>query len=366
MSSEQTATNKIADPLAPLAKKLRTTIGIVGSEKGGLGKTIAGLTIAEQLTAANHPFFLIDADASIPNVGLTYRKDLYQGFRQEAGLKDVKLIPSIYDAPSGDRNAVATLTEQIVFSGNANDYFKADRIFDLARTQDVLIVLPSQVAAYLNRWIDQNDVVGMLADPDNTIDIVYYFITNGTPESLDLFIESVERFNGKIPHVLVKNLGAPTNIRWDRGFDPDGRVQTVLDKYGFQSIFFPEMIVAPEDKNKILSEYIPFGEAIDSEWIPFSSKRRLTKWLREATQAVASTGLIPYHPKYIPEVAVIDRVSAPQGGRDEAAKAAANQAEAVKVADAEADKTAKAAKAEAGKAAKVAKAEAPKDLDPAN
>ena len=356
MSSEQTATNKIADRVAPMVTKLRTTIGIVGSEKGGLGKTIAGLTIAEQLTAANHPFFPIDADASTPNVGLTYRSDLYQGFRQEAGLKDVKLIPSIYDAPDRDRNAVATLTEQIVFTGNANDYFKADRIFDLARTQDVLIVLPSQVAAYLNRWIDQNDVVGMLADPDNTIDIVYYFITNGTPESLDLFIESVERFNGKIPHVLVKNLGAPTNIRWDRGFDPDGRVQAVLDKYGFQSIFFPEMIVAPEDKNKILSEYIPFGEAIDSEWIPFSSKRRLTKWLREATQAMASTGLIPYHPKYMPSVVVVDP--------DKAAHAAANQAEAVKVADA--DKMAKTAKAEASKAAKVAKAEAPKDLDPAN
>ena len=79
--------------------------------------------------------------------------------------------------------------------------------------------------------------------------------------------------------------------------------------------------------------------------------------MREATQALASTGLIPYHPKYIPEVVVIDRL---------AASSAANQAEAVKVADAEADKTAKAAKAEAGKAAKVAKAEAPKDLDPAN
>lgn len=34
MSSEQIATNKIANPIAPLAKKLRTTIGIVGSEKG--------------------------------------------------------------------------------------------------------------------------------------------------------------------------------------------------------------------------------------------------------------------------------------------------------------------------------------------
>jgi hypothetical protein len=69
------------------------------------------------------------------------------------------------------------------------------------------------------------------------------------------------------------------------------------------------MEVAPEDKNKILSEYIPFGEAIDSDWIPFSTNRRLKKWLKEATQALGSTGVIPYHPDYIPE-AVVTEVAA--------------------------------------------------------
>ena len=98
----------------------------------------------------------------------------------------------------------------------------------------------------------------------------------------------------------MKNLGAPTNIRWNR-FDEDGRVQALLDKYGFQSIFFPEILIAPEDKEKILSEYIQFGEAIASDWIPFSTKRRLTKCLKDATQALGSTGYIPYHPSYIPE-----------------------------------------------------------------
>jgi hypothetical protein len=70
------------------------------------------------------------------------------------------------------------------------------------------------------------------------------------------------------------------------------------------------MEVAPEDKNKILSEYIPFGEAIDSEWIPFSTNRRLKKWLKEATQALGSTGAIPYHPDYIPEAIVAAEVAA--------------------------------------------------------
>ena len=125
----------------------------------------------------------------------------------------------------------------------------------------------------------------------------------------------------------MKNLGAPTNIRWERGgFDPDGRIQTLLDKYGFQSIFFPEMLIAPEDKNKILSEYIPFSEALGSDWIPFSTNRRLKKWLREATQALWSTGLIPYHPDYIPEAVLIAEADAAVEAALKAAEAAPAEA----------------------------------------
>jgi hypothetical protein len=284
----------------------RTKIIFFASEKGGMGKTTVGGVAVEQMLAASHQFFLIDADGSTPNVGLTYEKATYQQFRNAA------MAVSEIDSPTVSRkgktltvtkNKDVALQEQITFTGNVDDYFLADKIFDIAKIQDVVIVLPSQVANYVNRWIEQNDVLGMLADPDNTIDVIYYFITNGTPESIDLFVESVESSQGKIPHVLVKNLGASTNIRWQR-FDEDGKVQAILDKYGFQSIFFPEMVVAPEDKNKILSEYIPIGEAIASDWIPFSSKRRLNKWFREATQALGSTGLIPYHPGYIPEMVV--------------------------------------------------------------
>jgi hypothetical protein len=289
---------------------IETTVSIFGSEKGGMGKSIVASVAAEQMTAANHPFYLIDADASTPNVGLTYRQEFYQQFQGRAEIRDSNL-PSLYN-PSG----TATLApERIVFTGSEDDYFLADRIFDMAKQKDVMLVLPSQVANHVGRWLDQNDVVGMLADPDNKIKFVYYFITNGTPESLELFKESVEAFEGKIPHVLVKNLGAATNIRWNR-FDEDLKVKPLLDKYRFQSIYFPEILIAPEDKNKILSEYIPWGEALDSDWIPFSTKRRLTKCLKDATQALGSTGYIPYHPDYVPEAVSIAQAEA------EAAKAA--------------------------------------------
>jgi hypothetical protein len=285
-----------------------TLVSIFGSEKGGMGKTIIASVAAEQMTAAKHPFYLIDADASTPNVGLTYRKEIYQQLRDQGEVKN-NLPESLYN-PSNSGTKTATLVpERIAFTGSSDDYFLADKIFDIAKTTDVMIVLPSQVASYVNRWLHQNDVVGMLTDPNNKIKFVYYFITNGTPESLDLFEESVEEFGGKIPHILVKNLGAATNIRWNR-FDEDRKIQTLLDKYEFQSIYFPEILIAPEDKNKILSEYIPWGEALSSDWIAFSTKRRLTKCIKEATQALGNTGFIPYHPDYIPEAVVIARAEA--------------------------------------------------------
>lgn len=308
------ATNKVKDPKPAEApteptESKETLVSIFGSEKGGIGKTIVALMAAEQMTAANHPFFLIDADASTPNVGLTYRPEIYQQYRGQGEVKN-DLPPSLYNpSNSGTKTATLTSSERITFTGSNDDYFLADKIFDIAKDRDVMIVLPSQVASYVNRWLHQNDVVGMLEDPKNKIKFVYYFITNGTPESLDLFEESVEAFGGKIPHVLVKNLGAATNIRWNR-FDEDGKIQALLDKYQFQSIYFPEILIAPEDKNKILSEYIPWGEALGSDWIPFSTKRRLTKCIREATQALGSTGLIPYHPDYIPEAVLIAQAEA--------------------------------------------------------
>jgi hypothetical protein len=322
-----------SDPVIDKTPK-RTSIKFMVSEKGGMGKTTVGLVAAEQMTAAKHPFFLIDADASTPNVGLTYRSAMYEGFRNGTTMAENIDPPTVSQKGSTTtkkKKEVVTLQEQITFTGNADDYFLADQIFDIAKQQDVLIVMPSQVAAYLNRWIEQNDVLGMLGDADNTIDIVFFFITNGTPESLELFVESVEASQGKIPHVLVKNLGAPTNIRWERGgFDPDGKIQALLDKHGFQSIFFPEMLIAPEDKNKILSEYIPFSEALDSDWIPFATNRRLKKWLKEASLALWSTGLIPYHPDYIPEAILTAQAEAEAALKASEAEAALKASEAAK------------------------------------
>ena len=289
MSSEtstKTATKEVK-PQDP------TSIIIVGGVKGGLGKSIIGGVAAFQMKAAKLSFDLVDADADTPNVGLTYEKELYQGFRNNGlARSSATLVPGDNDLPLEE-------IEQITFSGEAGNYFAADRIITIAEQKSVLVVLPALPASDLDRWLDQNDIVGMLDDPQNTTDIIHFFVSNGTAESLQLFRDSVESSKGKIPHVLVLNHGAATNIQW-KWFDRDKQMAKYLEQYGFKSIVFPEMIVDPTVKNKIFSEYIPYGEVLKADWLPSPSKRRLNKWLREATQVLGSTGYIPYHPDYLP------------------------------------------------------------------
>ncbi|PSB53284.1 cobalamin biosynthesis protein CobQ [Chamaesiphon polymorphus] len=279
--------------MAGKKKTERTKIWLLGGEKGGMGKSMVGRVCAEQLLAAKVPFHLVDADASTPNVGLTYAKELYTGFRER-----VAAAPTL---AAGNSPSTATLDRQIVFSGDASTYLQADRILTLAEQQDVLVVLPSQVAGYVKRWLDDNDVVGMLAEPSNTIDVVHFFVSNGTNESIELFKDSVESSKGKIPHVLVLNRGAATDIDW-RWFDWDELVAKYLASYGFESIVIPELLLDPAVKTKILDGNIQFGDALKAEWMPKPSVRRLNKWLKEATQALASTKYFDCHPNYSFEV----------------------------------------------------------------
>jgi hypothetical protein len=271
----------------------RTTVILIGGEKGGIGKSMVGRVAAEQMLAAKLSFDLIDADASTPNVGLTYAKQLYEGFRESKQAAPTMLL---------DRETQKiTLDRRITFSGDDSTYLQADQILVLAEKQNVLVVLPSQVAAYVQRWLDDNDVVGMLADPENKIDIVHFFVSNGTTESIALFKESVARSAGKIPHVLVLNRGAVTDINW-QWFDADNGISEYLTQHDFKSIVFPELLLDSIVKSKILSENIPFGEALKAAWMPKPSARRLNKWLREATRSLAATGFIPQHPNYKLEV----------------------------------------------------------------
>ena len=67
-----------------MSKNSKTTLRkskilFFGGEIGDIGKSITARVAVEQKIAAKREFYLIDADASTPNVGLTYEKAMYEG-----------------------------------------------------------------------------------------------------------------------------------------------------------------------------------------------------------------------------------------------------------------------------------------------
>ena len=86
-TQKKDSTPKKPKEIVPTSEPKYTTISIFGSEKGGMGKTIVASVAVEQMTAANHQFYLIDADASTPNVGLTYRPEIYQQYCDQIVVK---------------------------------------------------------------------------------------------------------------------------------------------------------------------------------------------------------------------------------------------------------------------------------------
>jgi hypothetical protein len=272
----------------------RHSVLFFGGEIGGIGKSTVARVAVEQKIAAKQEFYLIDADASTPNVGLTYEKAMYEGFLTQ----DPSSSNNPRSLDSGTKQK-PRLKQRITFAGDVKSYLMADEILELAREKDTIVVLPSQVALYVNRWIEHNDIAGMLTDTDNSIDFYYFFVSNGTPESIGLFIDSVEKTQGKIPYVLVKNLGAVTNIDW-KWFDHDRQAAAIVEKYQLKTVDFPELVILPEVKTKIFSENISFAKALTADWMPYPSKRRIATWLKTATQALGATELLPYHPEYLP------------------------------------------------------------------
>jgi NUBPL iron-transfer P-loop NTPase len=266
---------------------------VVLSNKGGVGKTTVGLTVAEQLAASNNPFIIIDTDAFDPSVGLTYDKETYELIRSSQKIVSDSTFKKVTDMNMDELRLAIWETIK-----NGEYYFALDMIFESIERQNILLILPSEHFSVLQKWMEDCKIAQAIEHPENELNIVFFFVTDGTPISLKLFDESVKYFDGKIQHVLVKNLGAKTNINWEHSFDVDGRTQNTLSQYGFQSISFPELIIDLEYKNKIFSEYIPFQEAIKSNWISKGSQIRLNKWLAEVTKSMGSTGFVPYHPSY--------------------------------------------------------------------
>jgi hypothetical protein len=231
-------------------------IHFVHGEKGGVGKSwFARLLVDCCLSSGWESITLVESDSSNPDVG--------------------RYFPDI--------------TETIFFSEDDKRSYDVDRIFQLAESRPVLVNLPAQVDAPLNDWIERN---GLLDEDFAELEIYKWFVCTGEPDSVALFKNSTQALDGKIRHVLVKNMG-PTGAyeaSWQR-LNEDKALSDFIEKHGVISM---ELLpLHKKDAEIIVVGQMTFKKAIaPEENVERLAKRRLKIYREKVFTSIRETGLL--------------------------------------------------------------------------
>lgn len=142
--------------------------------KGGVGKSFFNRCIVQYFLYKSWNYTLIEADATIPDVRRIYNKNC----------------------------------KVVCFSDDPRQSHKPDIIFNESLKNTVIVNLPSNVFDPFNYWVNS---AGLLELKDKyQVEIVKLFVTDGCFESIEMFKKSLQKFDGAIPHVLIRNTGRLT------------------------------------------------------------------------------------------------------------------------------------------------------------
>lgn len=234
-------------------------IHLVGGDKGGIGKTTFSWCLAHCFDKLNIDYQLIDADPNNPDVAQIY-----------GGLTD------IHFKASDEVSAI-----------NSKTAAKVDRIFELAINSPVLVNLPANVHDSVAYWILDNSLLDE-GDLLKGVTLYQWFLTDGSLNSLQLFIKSLETYKGKLPHILVCNRWFTQE--WDDVFETEDYKNAQAKYNNFKNIFLPALRVT--EREHIKSNRFSFSMALEDASLPTLSRSRLHRFLKNVESEILSTGLI--------------------------------------------------------------------------
>lgn len=223
---------------------------LIDGEKGGVGKSLFAATLIQYFLDKKLPLVAVEADRSNPDIA----------------------------------NKFSSIGVQFAVFSEDERKTEANHLFDFAIEKPVIVSLPSQVANPLNDWID----AALLDAKEYKVELVRWFVSSGTYESLNLFHNALEKHGGKFPHILVKNLGVGDD--WSELSELTDLI-ALMKKSKVKGIDFPKL--SAHERNKLQKHNLTFGEARESKEWQVMSKSRLKIFLTKAYEAIESTKLVP-------------------------------------------------------------------------
>lgn len=233
--------------------EIKHLIHLVGGEKGGAGKTLFARTLIQYCLDRQVNFRAVEADLSNPDVANVYK-------------------------------GVCDLAQ---FSADEKQQKEADMIFEWALEKSIVVNLPSQSYKFVKRWIDKNDLIELGAQ--NGVGFVQWFACTGGYDSVQLFLTSLSESGGKIPHVLVKNMGLRDD--WS-GVENGKEFKKITAQCKLHSVIeFPKLDYFERDT--IDKERLRFDVAKDCFDFDFGivNRQRIHNFLRDAYKEIDKTKL---------------------------------------------------------------------------
>jgi len=224
------------------------TIHLVDGEKGGVGKSFVTRAMIQYGIDRSLSFVAVETDRSNPDVNRVYK----------------------------ERCQFAIFSEDEKQAGNA------DRIFEMAMKQPVIVSLPSQVNRAVTAWIENNQLLQIGQEYD--VSFCKWFVTNGEYDSIRLFQASLDYYGDQIIHVLVRNFGLCDE--WSQ-VDNDKSLQKLITKYGVKVIDFPKL--GYQERYLINQKQLRFDDATKSKDLTVLGKQRVVNFLKTAYAAFDST-----------------------------------------------------------------------------
>ncbi|MTJ55760.1 mobilization protein [Anabaena sp. UHCC 0253] len=221
------------------------TIHFIDGEKGGVGKSLFARVMVQYCIDNKLLYELVEADQSNPDVGAFY--------------------------PDNHKTAV--------FSESERKAYEADEIFDLALENSVIVNLPAQVYPTVTDWIERNQILEISGK--SKVKIHKWFVCSGGYDSLELFIQSLERFEKKIKHIFVRNFGLCDD--W-KHIDENQELQDLIKTYKVPVIDFPKF--SYRERNILDAKRINFSEAKNYGELGILGKQRLHRFLKQAFEEI--------------------------------------------------------------------------------
>ena len=220
------------------------TIHLIDGEKGGVGKSLVARTMIQYCLDKNFPMIAVETDRSNPDVA-----GIYKGVCQYA-----------------------------VFSENERQADRADRVFEMAVEKPVIVNLAAQAHRAVKDWIDKNHLMEIA--PEHGVKFCKWFVCNGGYDSVNLFVQSLNSYDSRMHHVLVRNWGVCDE--WTQ-VEEDESLKKLIKKQRFDVINFPKL--AYKEGYIINQKRMRFDEALLYKAFGIIGKQRVVNFLKESYTA---------------------------------------------------------------------------------